>query len=178
MKNINLKNFIASTALVFGLSSTVALAQNAAEPWTGTIPGDTIYFSGGNSLKQIRSLLNEGKVDKAVVFAKQHAKSTDIESRSGKKPKMRYDAYNALCLSLTAQKEYDEAKEACDTAVKDSPNRWMAYNSRGSLNLRTGNYSEAGNNYRMAMEKAPSTGKFKSILEHNMNLAQNRVSPN
>ncbi|MDG1708573.1 MAG: hypothetical protein P8H03_07410 [Emcibacteraceae bacterium] len=176
MKNTKFSNLITSAALIFGLSTTFALSQTAAEPWTGTIAGDTINFSSSNNLTQIRSLLNDGKIDKAVVFATQNVKSIDAESRSGRTSMKRYDAYNALCLALTAQQKYDEAKEACDTAVKDSPQRWMAYNSRGSLNLKTGNYSDSSNDYRIAMENAPSSGNFKSILEHNMNLAQNRVS--
>jgi tetratricopeptide (TPR) repeat protein len=178
MKNITFKNIITSAALVFGLSTTIAISQTATEPWTGTIPGDTIYFSSGDNLKQIRTLLNEGKVEKAVVFARQNVKSIDGEKRSGKTSMQRYDAYNALCLALTAQQKYDDAKEACNTAIKDSPDRWMAYNSRGSLNLRMGSFSESSNDYSMAMKNAPSSGNFKSILEHNMNLAQNRISPN
>jgi tetratricopeptide (TPR) repeat protein len=178
MKKITLKNIITRAALVFGLSTTIAISQTATEPWTGTIPGDTINLTGGDNLKQIRTLLNEGKIDKAVIFAQQNVKSIDGESRSKKTSTHRYDAYNALCLALTAQQKYDDAKEACNTAIKDSPNRWMAYNSRGSLNLKTGNFSDSSNDYRMAMENAPSSGNFKSILEHNMKLAQNKMSSN
>ncbi|MDG1996831.1 MAG: tetratricopeptide repeat protein [Emcibacteraceae bacterium] len=178
MKNISLKNIITSAALIFGLSTTIAMSQNATEPWTGAIPGDTINLAYFDNLKQIRTLLNDGKANKAVVFATQHINSIETESRSGKTTEHRYDAYNALCLALTAQKNYDDAKEACNTAIKASPNRWMAYNSRGSLYLKMGNFSDSSNDYRMAMENAPSSGSFKTILEHNMELAQNKVSSN
>lgn len=173
---LNIKNTITSAAIIasVSLTATSALAQSAVEPWTGAIPGDTVYFANNDGLKQIRKMLNEGEIDKAVTFAKAYVKSADSDSRSGKTSSMRYDAYNALCLAYTAQKNYDDAKEACNTAIKDTPNGWLAYNSRGSLNLKMGNSSEANNDYRMALENAPEKGDIKTILEHNMNLAQNQ----
>lgn len=169
-----MKKLLTSAAILAGiaLSTTTVSAQNAVEPWTGTVAGDTVYFANDNGLRQIRSMLNDGKIDRAVVFAKAYVQSAENNKRSGKTSSMRYDAYNALCLAYTAQKSYDDAKTACDTAIEDTPNRWMAYNSRGSLNLKMGNMSEANNDYRMALEYAPSNGNIQSILEHNMNIAQ------
>tara|TARA_Y100000385_G_scaffold267819_1_gene304309 strand:- start:165 stop:692 length:528 start_codon:yes stop_codon:yes gene_type:complete len=173
---LKIKHTIACAAFLTGMAFTVApsSAQNAVEPWTGAIPGDTIYFANNDGLRQIRKMLNDGEIDKAVVFAKAYVKSAESNSRSGKTSSMKYDAYNALCLAYTAQKNYDAAIEACDTAIKDSPKGWLAYNSRGSLNLKTGNLTEANNDYRMALENAPEKGDIKTILEHNMNLAQNQ----
>ena len=170
------KNKILCAAILSGIACSVvpASAQNAVEPWTGAIPGDTIYFANNDGLRQIRKMLNDGEIDKAVVFAKAYVKSADSDSRSGKTSSMKYDAYNALCLAFTAQKNYDAAKEACDTAIKDNPKGWLAYNSRGSLNLKTKNLTEANNDYRMAIENAPGKGDIKTILEHNMNLIKNQ----
>lgn len=177
---LTIKKTYTSAALIVGMvfASTSAFAQSAAEPWTGAIPGDTIYFANNDGLRQIRAMLNDGEIDKAVVFAKAYVASADTNLRSGKTSSMRYDAYNALCLAYTAQQDYDAAKEACNTAIKDQPKGWLAYNSRGSLNLKTGNFTEANKDYRMALENAPSKGDIKIILEHNMNLAQNRSSQN
>ncbi|MDG1021763.1 MAG: hypothetical protein P8O77_09770 [Emcibacteraceae bacterium] len=176
MMKLNFKNTFASAAILTSMSiaATSAYAQSAVEPWTGAIPGDNVYFANNDGLKQIRSMLNDGEIDKAVTFAKAYVQSSEADSRSGKTSSMRYDAYNALCLAYTAQKNYDAAKEACNTAIKDTPNGWLAYNSRGSLNLKMGNASEANNDYRMALENAPEKGDIKIILEHNINLAQNQ----
>lgn len=173
---LNIKNTFTSIAIIAGisLSTTSAFAQSAIEPWTGAIPGDTIYFSNNDGLKQIRKMLNDGKIEKAVTFAEAYVKSADANSRSGKTSSMRYDAYNALCLAYTAQKNYDDAREACNTAIKDTPKGWLAYNSRGSLNLKTGNVSDASSDYRMALENAPEKGDIRTILEHNMNLVRNQ----
>lgn len=177
---LNLKKILTGSALIVGLSltATAAQAQTAVDPWTGAIPGSTIYFPANDNLKQIRKMLNNGEIDKAVVFAQQNIKSIETESRSGKTTRLRYDAYNALCISLTAQGSFDKAREACDTAIKESPNRWMAYNSRGSLNYKTENLSAALSDYRLALENSPTTGDIKSILEHNIDLTQNKASQN
>lgn len=171
---ITLKKIFTCAAILGGVTFTSsALAQSAVEPWTGAIPGDTIYFANNDGLKQIRKMLNDGEIDKAVVFAQAYVKSADTDLRSGKTSSMRYDAYNALCIAYTAQKKFTAAKEACDTAIKLSPKGWLAYNSRGSLNLKNGNLTEANNDYRMALENAPSKGDIRTILEHNINLSQN-----
>ncbi len=177
INQLKLKYIVAGTVMAVGMV-TNANAQTAIDPWTGAIPGDTYRFSSDDSLKNIRKLLNEGKIDEAVTFARANVQSIEQESRSGKTSSLRYDAYNALCISLTAKSSYDEAKEACNTAIKDSPNRWMAYNSRGTLNLKMGNFPEAVSDYNMALNNAPSSSDIRSILEHNVSLAQNKISSN
>ena len=123
-------------------------------------------------LSDIRRKLNEGDITDAVRLAERYVEGIEANSRSGKTTRYRYDAYNALCISLTAQKSYDKALEACNTAIKDSPNRWFAYNSRGSLNYRTGKFADAVKDYRLALENAPQVGDISSVLEHNIRLAE------
>ncbi|MDA7568570.1 tetratricopeptide repeat protein [Pseudemcibacter sp.] len=177
---LNIKNTFTSIAIIAGisLSTTSAFAQSAIEPWTGAIPGDTIYFSNNDGLKQVRKMLNDGKIEKAVTFAEAYVKSADANSRSGKTSSMRYDAYNALCLSLTADKQFVKAISACDEAIEHSPKRWQAYNSRGSLNYKYGKYSNALNDYKIALENAPNQSGIRKIIEHNIKLSQSRVSNN
>ena len=160
-------------AIAFGLTSN-ASAQSVGDPWTGAIPGANYHFSGDDLLKDIRSLLNNGKIDEAVSLARRNVDGFERDTRSGKTSKLRYDAYNALCISLTAQKSYDDAKKACDTAVEDTPGRWMAYNSRGNLNMKMGNFSEALNDYNLALGNAPDSSNVRSILQHNVQLAQSK----
>ncbi len=169
------KVFAVSVALIAG-SGAMANAQNAAEPWTGAIPGSNYQAPGDDSLKTVRGLLNDGKVDRAVNLAKRNVASYERNSRSGKTSRLRYDAYNALCIALSAQQNHQEAISACDEAIKDSPERWMAYNSRGTANLRMGNYSAALNDYNLALENSPGTTDIRSVLEHNVDIARNRAS--
>lgn len=172
------KNKIVCAAILTGMAISVvpASAQNAVEPWTGAIPGDTIYFANNDGLRQIRKMLNDGEIDRAVVFAKAYVKSAESNSRSGETSLMKYDAFNALCLSLTADKQFSKAMEACDNAIEHSPKRWQAYNSRGSLNYKNGKYDSALNDYRIALENAPNQSGVKKIIEHNIKISEPRVS--
>lgn len=167
--------FAVGVALITG-SSTLANAQNATDPWTGSVPGSNIQMPGDNTLKSIRRLLNEGKVDRAVNLAKRNALSYDRDSRSGRTATLRYDAYNALCIALSAQQNHQEAIEACDEAIKDDPKRWMAYNSRGTANLRMADYSAALNDYNLALDNSPDSSDVRSVLEHNIEIARNQSS--
>ncbi|HPF46368.1 MAG: hypothetical protein KDF58_06210 [Alphaproteobacteria bacterium] len=153
---------------------SISSAQLSSEPWLGTIPGDNINFASTDELTAIRNMLNAQDYVGAVNYAKRYISTLENFERSGKTSQYKYDAYNALCLGLTAQQKYEEAMEACNTAIKDAPNRWFAYNSRGSLNFRSGNFSEAEKDYRLALEFAPKSGDISEILEHNISLAQSR----
>ncbi len=175
MNRAKLKYIAAGAAVVIGMTGT-ALAQSIADPWTGSIPGDTIQFPGDDSLKDIRKLLNAGEIDTAVNLARRHAAGFERDTRSGKTSAYRYDAYNALCIALTAQKSYEEARVACETAIEDNSDRWMAYNSRGNLQMRMGNYNEAINDYNIALSHAPSSSNLRSVLQHNVELAQSKRS--
>ncbi len=169
-KTIKLSFAAAGVAMIAG--SFTANAQSAIEPWTGAIPGGNYEFPGNSSLNSIRKLLNEGRVDAAVTFAKRNVASQKRDSRSGRTSEGIYDAYNALCVALTADQNYDEAIEGCDNAIAENSDRWMAYNSRGTANLKKGNYSDALSDYDMAMQNSPNSSGIREILEHNRQIAQ------
>lgn len=171
------KKAVAAAFVTVGLFAIPAIgnAQIASpDPWTGAVAGDNFSFASTDSLSDIKKMLNDGDITGAVRNAKKYIVGLEREKRSGKTSKYTYDAYNALCISLSAQKNYAEAIEACNTAIKDSPNRWFAYNSRGSLNFRQGNFSDAINDYRMALDNAPKIDSVSTILQHNINLAESR----
>ena len=117
-----------------------------------------------------------GDITNAVRLAEKNIKSIENNSRSGKTTKYSYDAYNALCISLTAQKNYERALIACNTAIKDSPNRWFAFNSRGSLKYQTEKFKDAISDYRLALDNAPKFADITSILEHNIRLSEAKVT--
>lgn len=148
------------------------------EPWTGSVTGATIHFGTHDSLVSIRRLINEGKTTEAVLRAQTFVTSLSRNERSGQTVQYKYDAFNALCLSLTADQQFSKAETACDNAIEHSPKRWQAYNSRGSLNYKNGNYNNALNDYRIALENAPDQTGIKRIIEHNIKISLSRVSNN
>lgn len=148
------------------------------EPWTGSVTGATVHFGTHESLKSIRRLINEGKTTEAVLMSEVFVNQLARNDRSGQTSKYKYDAFNALCLSLTADKQFEKAIKACNDAIKYSPKRWQAYNSRGSLNYKYGKYDNALNDYKMALENAPNQTGIKKIIEHNIKISISRVSNN
>lgn len=148
------------------------------EPWTGSVTGATVHFGTHESLKSIRRLINEGKTVEAVNMSEVFVNQLARNDRSGQTSQYKYDAYNALCLSLTANKQFEKAITACDNAIEHSPKRWQAYNSRGSLNYKHGKYDNALNDYKMALENAPNQNRIRKIIEHNIKISISRVSNN
>lgn len=171
------KKAVAATFLTFGLLALPAIgnAQIASpDPWTGSVAGDNFSFASTDTLTSIKKMLNDGDITGAVRNAKRYVTELERDKRSGKTSRYTYDAYNALCISLTTAKNYTEATEACAAAIKDSPNRWFAYNSRGSLNFKQGNFADAIRDYRMALDNAPKVDSVSTILQHNINLAESK----
>ncbi len=159
------------------LSLTFSNAQEY-EPWTGAVVGANIYLGNNSSLKDIRRLINEGKTENAVRESRKFIDRLERDSRSGKTSRYEYDAYNALCISLTSNGEYQEAGDACNYAIEMAPSRWQAINSRGTLNYKNGKYEQALNDYRSALEKAPSVDRIRRIIKHNVSISEARVSGN
>ena len=177
MKKITNIVILLSIFLGTYLSYSISHAQEY-EPWTGAVVGANIHLGNSETLKSIRRMINEGKTDDAVRESRKFIERLEINSRSGATSRYEYDAYNALCISLTSNKQFEEAIEACDTAIEISPSRWEALNSRGTLNYKTGQYTQALNDYRLALEKAPDTGRIRKVIEHNINISESRVSGN
>ncbi len=148
------------------------------EPWTGAVTGANIHFGNDETLKSIRRMINEGKTEDAVRESQKFLSRLINNSRSGRTSSYEYDAYNALCISLTSNKQYKDAIEACNTAIEMAPGRWQALNSRGSAHYKNGQYAEALNDYNNALVRAPSADRIRKIIEHNIEISQERVSGN
>lgn len=177
MKKIT--NIILFLSIFIGTFLSYSLSQaQEYEPWTGAVVGANIHLGNHDTLKSIRRLINEGKTEEAVQESKKFINRLESNSRSGRTSRYEYDAYNALCISLTSNKQFEEAGDACNTAIDISPSRWEALNSSGSLNYKIGNYAQALNDYRSALERAPSSARIKKIIEHNVNISEARVSGN
>ena len=170
--------FLTTHFLFFFLSISSAVKAQNYEPWTGAVVGARIDFSSDETINTIRNLINEGDTSGAVREANKLISSIAQSERGGEKSNYRYDAYNALCVSLTANKEYEKAMDACNDAIQQSPKRWQAYNSRGSLNYKTENFEQALADYKSAFSKASNVPRIKKILEHNIKIAEMRSSGN
>lgn len=172
---LKLSNIFILAFFVMGISVS---SSQEYEPWTGSVTGATIHFGTHDSLKSIRRLINEGKTAEAVLMSEVFVNQLTRNDRSGQTSQYKYDAFNALCLSLTADKQFKEAIIACNNAIEHSPKRWQAYNSRGSLNYKNGKYDIALNDYKMALENAPNQTGIRKIIEHNIKISESRISNN
>ncbi len=176
---MRLKNITLILSLViYGLGGFAVSYGQEYEPWTGAVAGSNIHLGNNDNLKSVGRLINQGRTEGAVRAAKRYLDSLTANQRSGRTTSYLYDAYNALCIALTADKQFEEAMNSCNQAIEQSPNRWQALNSRGSLNYKTGNYADALNDYREALEKAPNLTRVRKIIEHNVEISQARVSGN
>lgn len=166
-----------STLFCLFIVSNSSYAQGY-EPWTGAVPGANILLGSNDELKRIRTFINEGKTADAVRLSRRFIDTLFIIERSGRTSSYLYDGYNALCISLTADKQFSEAMNACNSAIKHSPNRWQAINSRGSLNYISKNFENALKDYQKAYEMSPDVDRIKKIIEHNIEISQARVAGN
>lgn len=177
-KLLNMKKIISSTGIVLAILSLPNIVQaQSYQPWTGKVVGATVDFGNNDELSNIRTLLNEGKIDDAVRASKKAVERFE-ENRSGEISRMKYNAYNALCISLTASGDFDGALKACNEAIRQYPESWQAINSRGSLNYKAGKYSDALKDYQTALNKAPDTVYIKQVIEHNVKLSQGMLASN
>ncbi|MBL4601531.1 MAG: tetratricopeptide repeat protein [Emcibacteraceae bacterium] len=161
----------------FCLLATISNAQQL-EPWLGAVVGETIHLGNDNRLSTVRRLINEGNTEGAVREAKKLVTTLKLSKmyRASQRTRYRYNIYNALCISLTSNNEYEDALAACNEAIDSDPHRWHAINSRGSLNYKMGNYTKALTDYQRALNKAPERKRIKRIIEHNIKISEARIS--
>lgn len=165
-----------AVALAVALGSTAALAQTGSRVGSGAFA--TYAYGDGEEpgeLVKIRRLLKQNRAKKAIATAREFVKFTEnatLSSKYATSEVYRYQALNALCVSLTAGGQTVEAIETCEAAIALLPNRWQAVNSLATAHYSAADFGTARQNYRKALKLAPSYGRVRSLVEHNLELAE------
>lgn len=175
------KYFLLLTAIII-TSYTVpgtAEAQTGSRIKQSASPETILWVSAPKEIGQIRRLLQDGKVDKAVRVARQFANyvisSVEGVAGVGAVHSYEYAALNALCVALSSAGKPDEAVRECDRAISRSRHGWQAYNSRGTAHYLAGRYSQALVDYRQA-HKFQRRDDLRELVEHNIALAEARLA--
>ena len=164
---------------LFGFSGLCTAAEEA----TGTrikgvdsnFPTSVVWFSEPNEIVAIRSLLQEGKKELAVMKAREYVASLKNAAGADAK-KFQYFAFNALCAALTSKGEIKEAVDACSRAVKLNPSLWQALNTRGTAYYLSGQNELALEDYRQALEIVQGEDSLVELIQHNIELVENKMA--
>lgn len=156
--------FIVTMATLLALSSFESHAQSRVG--ADSQPVNRLWFGAPSELDRISQLVEIGKTEQAVDMAEKFLKSMT----SGP---YHYDALNALCVALNADKQSDEAILICNEAIEKRPSHWMAYNSRGTAHYTKGDYERAVEDYSQALRLYPSS----ETVKFNLTLAQSQLQP-
>jgi tetratricopeptide (TPR) repeat protein len=175
---MNRKISIFILSFLFVLSGLYA----AAEESTGTrikdknsnYPTSVVWFDEPNEIFEIRTLLQDGKKELAVVKAREYIAS--LKTISGPKAKqLLYFASNALCAALTSKGEFKEAVDACSRAIEINPSFWQALNTRGTTYYMSGQNELALKDYRKALDIVRGSKPLVELIQHNIELVEKKV---
>ncbi len=176
-------------SLGFVLAAAVAMAAPPA--WaqervdrTGSRVGSSstqrmIYrFGESNEVRRVLGLIESGKTEQAVAFARDYVDSLDsaVAVSGTPVPLERYYALNALCVAQTKAGHIEDALATCTRAIEVSSGRWTAFNSRATAHYSARNFEQAAADYRRALDVAPDDEDVRATLEHNLSLAAARLA--
>lgn len=135
-------------------------------------------FSASREVQRVLALLEQGKSAEAVAYARDYLDSLSSAVRVNGMPvsRERYSALNALCVALTKDGRVDEAVSTCSRAVDMAPRRWSALNSRATAYYASRQFERAAADYRRALEVAPDEERIVGMLEHNIELVEQRLA--
>lgn len=169
----------ASTLAVcaIAISATLAITSPASAQTGSHIkggnnqPGRTLWMSEPNAIRNVRKQLERGENERALRTAEAFIAKLEM-ALSQEDPLLDYFAYNAYCVALNANSRHADAIDACEKAIKIAPNRWQAYNNRGTVYLVTGYAGKAIADYSKALELEPSEKGAAATIRHNLALAR------
>ena len=161
------------SALVLLVTTVAAFAATGSRLDTPAPAGFTYIINGHSEVEEIRRLLQNNLVDSAVLKAREFVKRQE-EVRDADSRVQLYYGLNALCGALTAANSLDEAITNCDRAIELDPERWQAFNNRGTAYFQQGKLDLALSDYRQALAMTGKSEQASRIVQHNINLVEEK----
>lgn len=147
------------------LFATTAEAQNKS--FNKASSKITLRFSISHNLIKGKDALRDGEINKAITLL---SKATQENLRTSDF----YSASNDLCVAYYLNDEFKKAIDRCNQAIRNTSNKWFAYNNRGNVYLSSGRYTLAIKDYERGLEINP---KSRALIT-NMEIAQRRLAKN
>lgn len=173
---------VAASCLAVAASPS-APAQERVERTGSRLGGDStqrmVYqFSASREVQRVLALIEQGETAEAVAYARDYLDSLSSAVTVNGTPisRERYSALNALCVALTKDGRADEAISTCSRAIDMAPRRWSALNSRATAYYASRQFERAAADYRRALEVAPDEEHIVGMLEHNIDLVEQRLA--
>lgn len=161
------------TCSVFLLTSITVLAATGSRLESATPAGFTYVINGHSEVEEVRRLLQNNLVESAVLKAREFVKRQE-QVRDRDSRVQLYYGLNALCGALTAADSLAEAVTNCDRAIELDPDRWQAFNNRGTAYFQQGNYDMALSDYRQALSMTGDSEQATRIVQHNIGLVEEK----
>jgi len=170
------------TALGYG----VALPASIAQQQTGThldsrISHPTVvHFNAPTRIDEILQLIEAGRNEDAVAVAYEHVENLQSVRLLAETsvPDTLYYALNALCIALMTTGQIEEALDTCSHAIREVPQQWAAWNSRGTTYFATASFEEALGDFLRALALAPNDENIVDTLQWNIRLTNERLAGN
>lgn len=169
------------------LSSLAATLATGADERTGTrLEGNAarpsvLQLNRSSAIDEIRRLIGAQRPQAAVDRARAHVANLRRMQPAGESDISKtvlYDALNALCIALMTADQTDEALDVCSEAIASAPERWAAWNSRGTVYFVRENFDEAFFDFARALELARNKRDLIDTIQTNIRLANERRAPN
>ena len=124
-----------------------------------------LVFSSSNTLEKGKAALENGEIEKAISLL-------NSALRNKLSPQDDYSANNDLCVAYYLSENFEEAMKKCNRAIRNTSNKWVAYNNRGNVYLASGKYNLAIADYEKGLQLKPSS----EVLSTNLQIAHHRMS--
>lgn len=130
-----------ATAFTLGVASTATMAMASED--AAAAPQFTAQQSTKRVVNKGFSAYTKGDFSKSAAYSR-------YALQQGLKKSHKTIVYNNLCAALGTQGRYEEAIEACNTALELAPSNWQAYSNRAAANWLAGDKLQARQDIKSA----------------------------
>ena len=156
---------LVATAAVASVAAHAQPTGTRVKDGASTQPLAVLQLDIESQFDSIRAALARGDVDEA----ERKARTLLIVDQQSS---TRYAALNALCAVSNQRRDWSEAVARCGQAIDMRPRHWMAWNTRGTAYLMSGDTEAAAADYQRALELLPSGHRMGEAVRHNIELAE------